>query len=128
MSEVSTDYVLKRLRREAFNSSHFVWLLADLKFFETSGGWLFAYQPVGRVTLFALEPLGPKNESENPFAIAWQEVATHLNVRIASFVGIGVEFAKQLEAIGFGVCRVGREPWIDLKDFQPRGNDGRSVR
>ena len=134
MPPIEKSQVLERLRNDARNSSHFVWLLADLKFFETSNHWVFAYTTKGDVTLFTLEPLipgAPANYDQTHFAefkTAWEEVMQSLRPKVCAFVAIYSQFATLLKSAGFISTKVGQEPWIDLSDCIPRGNSAKGVR
>ncbi|MBI3555542.1 MAG: DUF2156 domain-containing protein [Deltaproteobacteria bacterium] len=134
MPFVAHERVLERFRNDATNSSHFVWLLAQLKYYECANGWLFAYQRVGEVTLLALEPLIPGAPAHygdahvQSFKEAWTEFTVQAEVKISAFVSIYEPFSKLIAAAGFSCFKVGQEPWVDLKDCIPTGNAGKGVR
>ncbi len=134
MPFVNRERVLERFRTDGRNSSHFVWLLAQLQYFECTNGWLFAFQRVGEVTLLALEPLiagAPgvyTDEHVAEFKVAWQEFTVGASVKISAFVSVYEPFARLIAAAGFSTIKVGQEPWVDLGDCIPTGNAGKGVR
>ncbi len=126
MPQISREEAYPKFMRLGFNSSHFVWFLADLKFFETTNGYVFAYTQVGDVTLFALEPLIP--EGNPPLAAAWGEVCAAISPTISAFVSVYKPFVQELTRLGFQNIRIGSEPWVKLTEWMPTGNSGRGVR
>lgn len=119
----------ERFKRLGRNSSHFVWLLAELRYFEATNGVVFAFTEVGDVTLLALEPLFP--EGTDPGAVfdaGWAEFVQAANPKITAFVGVYDSFLPILKRHGFQSLRVGQEPWVDLADCIPRGNAAKGVR
>lgn len=134
MAHLTRAEILEHLKAKATNSSHFVWLLADLKYFQSSNGWIFGYQKVGRVTLLALEPLRVGSadhytaEDAQAFAEAWRQFVHECNVTISAFVSVYEPFMKMLGEAGFSCVKVGSEPWVDLKNCIPTGNAGKGVR
>src|SRR5437868_500754 len=79
------------------NSSHFVWFLADLQFFQTSNHCIFGFKTRGKVTLIALEPLMPE-VSPAAFTLAWSEFTQAIHPEIAAFVAVYGPFVPLLEA------------------------------
>lgn len=134
MGTLTKSEVLEQLRREATNSSHFVWLTAKLEYYRARNGWTFAYLQRGNVTLFALEPLAPEaplaydDARRVAFHDAWTEVCEALRVQTAAFVSVYSPFLPLLAAEGFHALKVGEEPWVNLDDCIPRGNSGKGVR
>ena len=59
MPILKPDEAYQRFLKMGRNSSHFVCLMADLNFYETSNGWVFCYYKRNDVVLVALEPLIP---------------------------------------------------------------------
>ena len=73
MSFISKSELIAPLSR-ATNSSHFVWLIADLEFYRTRKNLIFAFKRRGRMVFLALEPLGILGEDRHQaFAEAWRE-------------------------------------------------------
>lgn len=125
---------LERLRKEATNSSHFVWLLADLRYYQCENSWLFGFTQIRDVTLIALEPVIPGaptqyvHEHKAAFDAAWAEFSKAVNPKISAFVSVYDPFLEILRPAGFNSVKVGQEPWIDLKDCIPTGNAAKGVR
>lgn len=123
------DEVFRRFQKLGRNSSHFVWLLAELEFFEASNGWVFGYLMKGETMLLALEPLMPDPEpSVEDFRAAWAELVAHARPGVALFISVYAPFLGLLEKSGFKGVKVGQEPWVDLADCIPTGNAGKGVR
>lgn len=130
--------VLSALKLSATNSSHFVWLLADLRFFQTTGGWTFAFQTLSSVTLIALEPLMPEAlvrtspsylaGAASEFNRAFEEFRAEVKPKLCAFVSIGAPFSQWLRREGFQIVKAGEEPWIDVSECIPTGNSGKGVR
>src|SRR4051812_31186218 len=120
MPQVDRARVLKRFKEDGRNSSHFVWLEAELEFYECANGWLFAYKRLGEVTLLALEPLvpgAPEKYGEREaaaFAEAWIELCGAASIEVAAFVSVYEPFVELLRKSGFGCLKVGQEPWVEL--------------
>ncbi|MGZ3807477.1 MAG: hypothetical protein ACXVCE_05275, partial [Bacteriovorax sp.] len=76
MKIVNGEELYGRLKKQAFNSSHYVWLWSDLKFLESSNGWIFGVTKELGVNLVALEPLPPlsKANDEESFAHALEDL------------------------------------------------------
>jgi membrane associated rhomboid family serine protease len=117
------------------NSSHFVWSLDhELRYFQASNEWVFAYSKIGKVTLIALEPLIPGAPIEySPthhaaFELAWKEFREEIRPEISAFVAVYTPFLALLKKQGFQTVQVGHEPWIKLADCIPKGNSGKGVR
>lgn len=127
-----TDAFLK-FQKYGRNSSHFVWFLADLKFFECKNGWVFAYLQRKKVTLIALEPLIPFSGTlpqidEHEFLRAWNDFIEEIKPAISFFVSVYDPFLAVLKKHGFQSIQVGKEPYVDLTSFMPTGNAGKGVR
>src|SRR4051794_23319712 len=92
----------EQFRKWGRNSSHFVWFLADLKFFRTSNDWIFGFAQRGDVTLLALEPLiCHGDEAVLGFDQAWREFSEAVQPKISIFISIYSSFAEILSAKGF---------------------------
>lgn len=130
MKIVNGEELYGRLKKQAFNSSHYVWLWSDLKFLESSNGWIFGVTRELGINLVALEPLPPLGKEANDlsFAQALEELKNHFQDGPIAFVGIYSSFAKNLASHGFSSLQVGKEPWVNLSDIQPTGHAGRKVR
>ena len=140
MPIIESAEAFERYRSWARNSSHFVWFLANLRFFKAHSGenaeeWIFAYTRIGRVTLLALEPLSAQKAApEDPrafgasFALAWKQFCDEVKPEICAFVGIYTPFSTLLRGQGFQTLQVGQEPWVDLANCIPKGNAGKGVR
>ena len=133
MPFIKRSEVLEKFKKTATNSSHFVWLISDVQFFESRNGWVFAFQKIGKVTLLALEPIAPdvvqfSNQHQEAFQLAWKEFTDTLSPQISAFVSVYSPFLELLTSNGFQGIKVGEEPWVDLKDCIPRGNAGKGVR
>ena len=134
MKEYSVDekpYLESRLRQTAFNSSHYVWALTDLKFFESSRGNLFAYQTSRQILFVALEPLPPAGEivaDNEAFAISLAELKAFTKKRTVVFVGVYAPCMEKLAALGFKGLRVGSDPWVQLEVGGPKGNKAKGIR
>ena len=101
MAHISAEIAYEKFLKLGANSSHFVWFLTKLDFFETSRGWVFAYLQRGPVTLFALEPLIPSGKlATEDFSSAWAEVETALQPKISFFVAVPDDFLNLLKKIG----------------------------
>lgn len=59
MKKIEQHRVLERLKIAAFNSSHFVWVISDFHFYESTTGWIFAVARNFGTNLLALDPLPP---------------------------------------------------------------------
>jgi hypothetical protein len=133
MPLLSQEQVLERLKRDASNSSHPVWPLAGLTYYESSNHLIFGFKMfkrLGDVCLVALEPLvaGGSPLSRQDFDLAWQEFCRDVKPGASMFVSVYDEFVPLLESAGFSAVKVGREPWVDLADCIPTGNAGKGVR
>ncbi|MBC7692332.1 MAG: DUF2156 domain-containing protein [Methylotenera sp.] len=126
MPSVSREQVHARVMSDATNSSHFVWLLADLKFYQTEDSSIFAYVKGPRVTLVALEPL--LSEQHVNFEKQWNEFREAVAPGAVAFVSIYEPFAEQIRRLGFGILPLGSEPWVKLSEAFPTGNAGKGVR
>lgn len=115
------------------NSSHFVWFLANLKFYRTKNDWIFGIVEKDGITLFALEPLIPDESSargENiaAFIAAWNEIEAELKPKISFFISVYEPFLRYLQQLEFQSLKVGREPFVALKDCIPTGKSSKGVR
>ncbi len=131
MQRVTETELYNRLKKQAYNSSHFVWLWSDLTFIQSSNGWIFGVTKELGVNLIALEPLPPMALPENTelsFSIALTEIKSHFHNGIIAFVGIYSEQARALANFGFQSLQIGKEPWVNLLDIKPTGHAGRKVR
>jgi hypothetical protein len=124
---ISSDQAFESFQKLATNSSHIVWFLADLRFFQSREGWIFGFTERKGVVLLALEPLAPRF-GEAEFPEAWKEFIAEIKPRVTLFVSIYAPFTKILEKSGFQTLHVGQEPWVDLKNCIPKGNAGKGVR
>ncbi|MGZ6338721.1 MAG: phosphatidylglycerol lysyltransferase domain-containing protein, partial [Bdellovibrionota bacterium] len=129
MPHINQETAYEKFRALGRNSSHFVWFLTPLQFFEASNGWVFGYLKRGAVTLFALEPLIPipGNEAAE-FTLAWAEVEEALQPKISFFVSVYDQFLQILQERGFQSLQVGREPYVELANCIPTGKSGKGVR
>ena len=124
----------ERFKIHGCNSSHFVWHQAGFTFYQSTSGWIFGYQQIGAVTLFALEPLAPYDISGcteadmNSFQSAMKEFNETVRPKITAFIGIYGPFLKFLHPLKYQSIQVGQEPWVDLQDCIPTGNSGKGVR
>lgn len=133
MGFISTEQAFQRFTTAGSNSSHFVWFLANLRFFETSNGWIFGFREVGEVFLFAFEPLEPRTPEASPpsaaaFRSAWSEILRELRPKISLFVSVYEPFMEVLRAENFQILQVGKEPYVALADCVPTGKSGKGVR
>jgi hypothetical protein len=131
MPYLSQEEAFERFSRLATNSSHFVWLLSKMRFYETANHWVFGFMQKGSVTLLTLEPLLPLAENSHwnkEWPQAWDEFRKVAQPKITAFVAVYSPFAKHLVQHGFKSIRIGQEPWMDLKNCIPRGNSGKGVR
>lgn len=130
MKQVNHNELYKRLKTQAYNSSHYVWLWSDLTFLESSNGWIFGMTQELGVNLVALEPLPPldKVADDESFAHALEDLQAFYKNGPIAFVGIYTPFAKRLTNFGFSSFQIGKEPWVNLSDIKPTGHAGRKVR
>ena len=134
MPFIEKDEVIQLLMHKADNSSHYVWTIANLKFFKTSNEWIFAFVQVKDVTLLAVDPLMSDHSIKDPnvrsedFKIAWEDFVKGCNVKIASFVGITSAFFHVVKEHGFQSMLIGKEPWLKLKNGMPMGNSAKGIR
>lgn len=135
MPLIEKPKAFERFKKDAANSSHFVWFLDELQFFESSEDhWIFGFRTIGNVTLVALEPLIPAApqeyglEHEQAFERAWKEFSDTVPFQICAFVAVYDGFQKILAQQGFQTLKIGQEPWVDLNDCIPKGNAGKGVR
>jgi hypothetical protein len=133
LKSIAKSQVLEVLKQEARNSGHFVWLLADLTFIESSEGWIFAFKKVRHHFCFALEPLIPgvkdyESISEESLQKNLLELFIFTESGICSFTAIGLGFSEKIKGFGFQFLKIGREPWMDLANYFPTGNSGKGVR
>lgn len=129
MAHISADQAFEKFRALGRNSSHFVWFLTQLSYFETSQGWVFGYLQRGPVTLFALEPLIPAPErGAAEFPAAWAELEAAIQPRISFFISVYDEFLAWLKPVGFQALQVGKEPYVELVNCIPTGKSGKGVR
>jgi lysylphosphatidylglycerol synthetase-like protein (DUF2156 family) len=129
LKAVEEQHVLERLRAYAFNSSHFVWLISNFHFLQSTTGWIFAVTRKFGVNLIALEPL-PSYQFflDDEFLDAMEELRAHLPRGPIAFIAIGNKFASLLNTDGFYNLQIGKEPWVKLGDHEPKGNRGKGVR
>ena len=134
MPQINTLETFQHFKKKGRNSSHFVWHLAELKFYQTSENWIFGYQQIGNVTLLPLEPLIPGSpsiytlEHVIEFQKAWKEFSAFTKSKINVFISVYTPFIQLLEPLKFRSIKIGEEPWLDLKHYLPRGNAGKGVR
>lgn len=128
MPKITQARALSVFEKSGRNSSHFVWFLSQFDFFETSDGWVFAYQLSQEAALFALEPLVPGKYALDAFVRSLKEFSTEVGASTFLFAGIGEEFAHLTEQAGFQWIRTGKEPWIELANCIPTGTSSRGVR
>lgn len=129
MPHISRDAAYSKFLTLGRNSSHFVWFLHKVEFFETSQGWVFGYVQRGSVTMFALEPLVPDPATEAAdFPRAWAEVQEAIQPKVSFFVSVYDRFLAHLKADHFQSLQIGREPFVDLSNCIPTGKSGKGVR
>ena len=130
MKNLDKNFVYQRLVKQAFNSSHYVWLWSDLTFIESKNGWIFAFTQKLGVHLIALEPLPPElvENLDVSFAEAFLELKNYLEHGTIAFVAIYTPFAKLLANQNFKSLQIGKEPWANLSDIKPTGHAGRKIR
>ena len=131
MPSINAQDVFSRLRTQASNSSHFVWLLADFQFALTlKNEWVFAYQKIGSVTLMVLEPLKPTPTpfTNEEFQIAWKEFCLEVQPRIVAWVAVYTPFRNLLLQHQFSYLKIGHEPWMTLENCMPKGKTAKGVR
>lgn len=130
MKNVDKKDLYQRLKKQAFNSSHYVWLWSDLSFIQTDSGWIFAITKKIGIHLIALEPLPPLGQKidEADFESAFKELREYLGQGTIAFVAIYTPFAKKLTPLHFQSFQIGKEPWADLSDIKPTGHAGRKIR
>ena len=129
LNPIPIEKVLERLRVFAFNSSHFVWMISDFTFYETSNGWIFAISEHFGVNLVALEPLPPNHDFiDQDFLDAVIEIQENLSEGAIAFISIGERFSSLLNKINYYSLQFGNEPWVDLSDFEPKGKRDRGLR
>ncbi len=129
MGVISKAQVTERFFQDGVNSSHFIWLVGQFEFYETFRGWVFAYVKVGRLTLIALEPMvSPGEMNYHHFSSQFSEFQTETKSTTCAFVAINEVFREQLVASGFYGMEIGQEPWLNLANYQPRGNAAKGVR
>ncbi len=126
MAFIEPDAVFEKFKKLGSNSSHFVWMLAKLKFYETAEGFVFGFVTRKDVILLALEPLIP--DEALSLEKAWNEFKGAVPGQVYSFVSIYEPFVKKLRPLGFGTVPIGSEPWVKLSEHLPTGNSGRGVR
>ena len=126
MPQLDRNHVYEKFKKFGFNSSHFVWMLAELEYYETQNGYVFAYQTLNQITLIALEPLSPGEEAS--FSEAWAEFEKAIHPEVSAFVSIYETCVQKLQAIGFQTIKIGSEPWVKLSECNPKGNAGKGVR
>ncbi len=130
MKLVNTEELYSRLKKQAYNSSHYIWLWSDLKFLESSNGWIFGVTKELGVNLVALEPLPPldKPADEASLTLALEDLQSFFQSGTIAFVAINTPFAKSLANLGYASFQIGKEPWVNLSDIKPTGHAGRKVR
>ena len=130
MEYVDRRLLYQRLKTQAFNSSHYVWLWSDLKFLQSKTGWIFAITKEIGIHLIALEPLPPEGQlfEEHSFIQAFEELLVFLGKGSVAFVAINTPFAKMLTPLQFQSFQIGKEPWANLADIKPTGHVSRKIR
>ncbi|HEY8278199.1 MAG TPA: phosphatidylglycerol lysyltransferase domain-containing protein [Bdellovibrionota bacterium] len=133
MGLISKEAAFAKFQKHGQNSSHFVWFLAGLEFFETSEGWIFAFRKQGKVTLFALEPIFPEDSSSFLLNVesckrALAEMEQAIQPGISFFVSVYDPFLNILKELGYQSLQVGKEPYVKLADCIPTGKSGKGVR
>ena len=100
-----------------------------MSFLQSTTGWIFAVTEKFNIILVALEPIPPqKNPSTKDFELATRELETHFANKTVAFIAIGAHHASLLNQHGYFNMRVGKDPWVDLQNFEPTGSKGRGVR
>ena len=127
MALISASEVIPHFGQKATNSSHFVWLLGDFEFYETTQRLIFAFKRRGRYILLALEPIGFAGDSFL-YEEAWKEFAAAVPHEMAIWVSIYEPFAHFLVKEGYQALCVGKEPWIHLHEPVAKGKNARGVR
>jgi hypothetical protein len=129
MAEISQNQVFERFLRDGRNSSHFVWFLANLQFYECRNGYIFGYTKHTDTYLFAFEPLFPEEKfSSIELNAALKELEEIFKPKVFAFVAVYEEFLNLLKREKFQTLQVGREPYVRLADCIPTGKAGKSVR
>lgn len=134
MPLLTKEEIIPRLARDATNSSHYVWLIAGVAFFETSNGWIFGHTLSRGTLIIALEPLVPPSHRDSLVVFrlelkkAWGEFFKCSGAKRAIFVAIESSFAESLQSLAFETLQIGTEPWVDLTKETARGNSGKGVR
>ncbi len=126
MPIIIKEEVFQKFTKLGSNSSHFVWMLARLEFYQTAEGFIFGFQRRGSVFLFALEPLVPSGSPS--FGDAWKEIVAILKPEVSVFISVYEPFFSQLKSLGFQGLSVGSEPWIRLGEGLAKGSKARGVR
>ena len=91
MPHIDQQTAYAKFQQFGRNSSHFVWFLCDMKYFETSQGWIFGYVQKGSVTVFALEPLIPSSDAAivaDEYHRAWREFDEEVKTKIVLYVSV----------------------------------------
>jgi hypothetical protein len=129
VSTLSRNYLTRRLQESAFNSSHYMWLLAELNYFEARNGYIFAFANSGPITYVALEPLAPTNEDPlTGLQPALSEFEELVKPKVMVFIGVYTQCMEQLKQLGFHGLNVGKDPWVKLSESDPVGNKAKGIR
>ncbi len=112
------------LSLHATHSNHPVTLLTPHLFFSTEGGTLFPLKRRLGCVMMTCDPLLVDEDPAQALQ-AFDQAHGSDCVVLASITG---PVAQILAARGYAVFKLGEEPWVDLSDFQPRGNRGKGIR
>ncbi len=129
MKKLTTFEAFGRFSKQGYHSNHFVWFLAGVDFFEVEN-WLFAVKKQGNVLLIVLDPLPP--ESENNGFKGMEDSALvlckALGAKYSVFVCVYEELSKHLIQTGYARLDIGKDIWLKVSGWSPRGNSAKGVR
>jgi len=124
MRFISESTYQDRLPDHATHPNHSVVLISPHQYFETEGGSVFPLRKALRTVSLTCDPLLGEEGLQEALADFNRAYLDHAVV----LAGITEPVAAELASLGFSVLKIGEEPWIDLQDFQPKGNRGKGVR
>jgi lysylphosphatidylglycerol synthetase-like protein (DUF2156 family) len=120
--------IMSQIRTDARESLHPTWATAELEFYRSRNGILFAGVFSRSPLIIAADPI----YGGDPGALAAgldDLIRAFPFARSVAFVGVSSALLRDLpKKYALQAMQIGVEPWLDLAAYEPRGNRGRGIR
>lgn len=119
----------ERLPEWASHTNHPVVLISPHRFFQAEQGAIFPFHRALGCVSITCDPLmegGACSSEELDAALAHFDEEFVKDAAV--FAGVGAAVAEGLAQRGYSVLKMGEEPWVDLANFEPKGNRGKGIR